>query len=116
MLRKFLTIAGLMALPCYPLLADFTYEETSTITGGAIAGVLKVAGVFSKQAREPIHSTVAVKGNKMAHRGANEGSIIDLDAETITTVDLRKKTYSVMTFQEMKQMLDQLSQKMKQND
>jgi hypothetical protein len=116
MRRKLLTIAGILVLPCSTLLADFSYEETSTITGGAMASMMKVAGVFSKQAREPIHSTIALKGNQMMHRSANNGSVIDLDAQTITTIDFQKKTYSVMTFEEMKQMLEQMSEKMKQND
>ncbi len=116
MLRRFLTIAGILVLPCSTLLADFSYEETSTITGGAVASLMKVAGVFSKQAREPVHSTIALKGNQMMHRSANNGSIIDLDAQTITSIDFQKKTYSVMTFEEMKQMLEQASEKMKQND
>ena len=116
MLHKLLIVAGVIVLPCSPLLADFSYEETSTITGGMIAGVMKVAGVFSKQAREPIHSAIAVQGDKMMHRSANNASIVDLGSQTITTVDFQKKTYTVMTFDEMKQMLDQMSQKMKQND
>jgi hypothetical protein len=52
----------------------------------------------------------------MAHRGANDSTIIDLNAQTITHIDFQKKTYSVMTFDEMKQALDQMSKKMeKQN-
>jgi hypothetical protein len=39
---------------------------------------------------------------------------IHLANETITSVDLQKKTYSVMTFAEMKQMMEQMSQKMQQ--
>src|SRR5579864_5354428 len=116
MLRKLLIVAGVIVLPCSPLLADFSYEETSTITGGMMASLMKVAGVFSKQAREPIHSTIAVRGDKMMHRSANNASIVDLGSQTITSVDFQKKTYTVMTFDEMKQMLDQMSQKMKQND
>ena len=81
-----------------------------------MASMMKVAGVFSKQAREPVHSTVSVKGNVMMRRSANTGSIIDLDAQTITTIDFQKKTYSVMTFDEMKQMLERMSEQMKQND
>jgi len=98
------------------LLADFSYQETSTITGGMLAGVMKVAGVFSKQAREPIQSMVAVKGDRMVHRSQTHASIIDLANQTMTSIDLQKKTYSVMTFDELKQMLDQMAQKMKQND
>jgi hypothetical protein len=116
MLRRLLAIGGILVLPCSTLLADFSYEETSTITGGMVAGMMKVAGVFSKQAREPIHSTIALRGNQMMRRSANNGSIIDLDAQTITSVDFQKKTYSVMTFEEMKQALEQMSEKMKQND
>src|SRR3954451_11523855 len=101
--HKFITISGLIAFSAGSLFADFSYHESSKITGGAMAGMLKVAGVFSKAAREPIESTVAIKGNKMAHRSATHLSVIDLDSKTITNVDLQKKQYSVMTFDEMKQ-------------
>src|SRR4249919_213994 len=105
-----------MALAGSTLLADFTYQETSTITGGLMMSMMKVAGVFSKQAREPIQSTISVKGDRMVHRSANHASVIDLGSSTITTIDFQKKQYSVMTFDEMKQMMEQLSQKMQKND
>lgn len=116
MLKNVVAIAGIITLAGSPLLADFTYQETSTITGGAMASMLRLAGVFSKQAREPIQSTVSVKGDRMMHRSANHASVIDLGSQTITSIDLQKKQYTVMTFEEMKQMIDQMSQKMKQND
>lgn len=109
-----LRLVCIAALAGGPLLADFSYQETSTITGGAMQAMLKIAGVFSKQAREPISSTVAVKGDRMMHKSATHASIIDLGAQTITSVDFQKKQYSVMTFDEMKQMLEQMSQKMKE--
>jgi len=74
--------------------------------------VMRIAGAFSKQAREPIQSTIAVKGDKMVHRGANSAKVIDLASGTITTIDFQKKQYSVMTFEEMKQLMEQMSQKM----
>jgi hypothetical protein len=114
--RNVVTIVGILTLCGSPLLADFTYQETSTITGGAMASMMRLAGVFSKQAREPIQSTVSVKGDKMLHRSATHVSVIDLGSQTITSIDLQKKQYSVMTFDEMKQMLEQMSEKMKQND
>jgi hypothetical protein len=103
-----------LLLAASPALADFSYQETSKITGGMLAGMMKIAGAFSKQAREPIQSTVALKGNRLAHRGTMRASIIDLDQKTITEIDLQKKTYSVMTFAQMKQMLDDMAQKMHQ--
>lgn len=114
MFRKILTTTGILAVAAGTLSADFTYQETSTITGGVIAGVMKVAGVFSKQAREPIESTVSVKGDRMVRKTAYHVSLIDLGSQTITSIDLQKKTYSVMTFDEMKQALEQMRQKMQQ--
>jgi hypothetical protein len=109
-------MAGIMTLAGSALLADFTYQETSTITGGMMMSMMRVVGVFSKQAREPIQSTISVKGDRMAHRSANHASVIDLGSGTITSIDFQKKQYSVMTFDEMKQMMEQLSQKMQKND
>jgi len=112
MSTKIVTVAGIMALAGSSLWADFSYQETSTITGGAMLSMLKVAGVFSKQAREPIQVTVAIKGDRMVHRSSNRATVIDLVAGTITTIDFQKKQYSVMTFDEMKQALDQMAEKM----
>ena len=114
MLRRVVTMAGIMAGAALQLPADFTYQETTTITGGAMMSLMKVAGVFSKQAREPNQSTVSVKGDKMVHRSQQHATVIDLGAQTVTTIDLQKKTYTVMTFDEFRQMMDQLSQKMHQ--
>ena len=37
--------------------ADFKCTRSSKMTGGALAGMMKAAGVFSKQAREPVVTT-----------------------------------------------------------
>ena len=93
-------LCAAMALPGL-MLADFSYNQTSQTTGGAMAEMLKMAGAFSKQAREPIRTTVAVKGNRMFHGSEQHTQIIDLDTETFTDVNHDRKTYSVMTFAEM---------------
>jgi hypothetical protein len=116
MFRKVVTIVAIVLLTAATLPADFTYQETSTITGGAVASMMKLAGVFSKSAREPIQSTVSVKGDRMMHRSKDHASVIDLNSQTITSIDYQKKTYSTMTFEEMKQQLEQMQQKMKKND
>lgn len=112
MSKRLIAIVFAIFLPSC-LLADFSYEQTSKITGGMIAGMMKFAGAFSKQAREPMIATVAVKGDRMVNLSARHASIIDLGKETITSVDFDKKQYSVMTFAEMKQMLQQVSENMK---
>ena len=117
MFRKFVTIAGIMTVAASTMLADFSYQETTKITGGSLIAALKMAGVFSKQARqagEPIQTTVALKGDRMVHRSPQHATVIDLGSETITSIDLQKKTYTVMTFAEMKQMMEQMSERMQQ--
>jgi hypothetical protein len=101
--------AGLLATGT--LFADFSYDQSSKITGGAMAGAMKVIGVFSKQATQPIRTTVLVKGDRMANVGAETVQVIDLGKETITDINLKNKTYSVMTFEQMVQAMDQMSKK-----
>ncbi len=93
-------------------LADFSYQQTSRVTGGAMAGMMKVAGAFSAKAREPMVSTVMVKGNRFATVSRDSMHIVDIDRETITDVNLSQKTYSVMTFAEMAEFLKRLASKM----
>jgi hypothetical protein len=105
--------ALILVAACLPALADFSYQETSKVTGGMMAGVMKFAGAFSKQAREPVVSTVAVQRNRMLHGSQHHASIVDLEKETITNIDFDRKQYSVMTFAQMKQMMEHMSQGMK---
>jgi len=107
-------VAGLPAC----LLADFSYEQSTKMTGGSMMGMMKLAGAFSKQAREPIQATVSVKGNRMLHWNKDHATVIDLDSETITEINFQKKQYSVMTFAEMTQAMERAMQqgKDKQGD
>ncbi len=111
MIRRFVIVSGTACLAISMLQADFSYKETSAVTGGSMLSIMKVAGVFSKSATEPKTALVAVKGDKMVHRSDNDATIIDLGAQTITNVDFQKKTYSVMTFDQMKQALEAAQQK-----
>ena len=111
MLKRIVTVAGIMAAAGSSLLADFTYQQTSTITGGAMMSMMRIAGAFSKKAKEPIQSTISVKGDRMVHRTGDTASVIDLSSGTITHIDFQKKQYSVMTFEEMKQLMEQMAQK-----
>jgi len=110
MIRK---TAIFLVAACLPAFGDFSYEQTSKITGGMMAGMMKFAGAFSKQAREPMVNTVAVKGDRMVHWSQHHASVIDIGKETITDINFDKKQYSVMTFAQMKQMMEEMSQKMK---
>lgn len=97
---------AILVLFCVTLRADFSYQETTQLTGGALVKILRLGGPFTRKAREPIVSTVVFKGNRMATLGKDSSTIIDLDKETITEINLAKKTYSVMTFAQMRQAMD----------
>lgn len=113
LIRTSLVLGLCIALPSSSF-ADFRYDETTKITGGSLVSMAKFAGAFSKQARQitdPVNSTILVKGNRMAHINAESTEIIDLDQETITTIDNAKKQYSVVTFQEMKAAMEEAMRK-----
>jgi hypothetical protein len=112
MRRQAILTVSLIFFSSAAVRADFSYDQSTKITGGAMASMMKVAGAFSKAAREPMVSSVYVKGDRMAHLHGRTAQIIDLKAETITDIDTEKKTYSVMTFEQMRQMLDEMSKKM----
>ena len=102
------------SLCCSMVWADFSYEQTSKITGGAMAGMMRVAGAFSKAAREPQKVTIMVRGDRMATVMTNRISLIDLNAETFTDVDLEKKTYATITFAQMSEAMRRMAEKMGQ--
>ncbi len=107
-LRNGLAVFLCVAIPATSF-ADFRYSETTQITGGSLVSMTKFVGAFSKSARQmtdPVESTILIKGNRMANIHPDRTQIIDLDQETITEIDMAKKQYSVMTFQEMKQAIE----------
>src|SRR5258706_5399751 len=110
MVKKLGPMCILVCLPA-SLLADFSYEQSTKMTGGAMMPVMRFAGAFSKQLREPVQTTVSVKGNRMVHWSKDHAQIIDLDSETMTEVNFPKKQYSVVTFAEMTQAMERAMQR-----
>lgn len=68
--------------------------------GGAIGKLVNVFG--GKGAREGVTSIVAVKGNRKATLSDSTGQIIDLSEEKIYDLDIKKKTYQVTTFAQLR--------------
>ena len=105
---KSYTIAalGLLSLVSGVACADASYEQTSQITGGTLTDTIRSIGFLSKASKEmlaPTNSLTMVHGNQKAVVNKNSTEIIDLDKETITHIDTEKKTYTVMTFAQMRQ-------------
>ena len=93
------------------LFADFQYTESTKISGGSLMSMMKIAGTFSKDARrigEPVVSSVYVSGNRMARVGSDTTEIVDLDRETVTHIDHQKKQYYTITFQQMKEQMEEV--------
>lgn len=110
MFKRIALTAGIAVFTCTSLFADFSYEQTTKITGG----LMKSMSFLSKQLREPMKSAVSVKGNRMAMTSAGmSATIIDIDKETMTEVNFEKKTYAVVTFAQMMQALKEMDAKMK---
>ena len=110
------TVIGLSAwaLLCGSVVAraDFKYTQSGKITGGMMAGVMKFAGAFSKQAREPVETTYYVKGNRMrTDEAMGRAKIIDLDARHIIDIDGQHKTYSIVSFDDMKAAIESAKEK-----
>ncbi len=96
--------------------ADVSYQETTRVTGGSMMGLAKMAGAFSSQAKQalaPTTSTVMIHGDRMVRSNPHTTEIINLDDQTITMIDHDKRTYSVMTFQEMQQAMANAAAKAK---
>jgi len=69
--------------------ADFSYQETTRIVGPSVQ----------------VHTVVThlIKGNHMATVNKDHISIVDADNDTITEVDLARRTYAVKTFAQIKE-------------
>lgn len=95
--------------------ADLQYTEESKITGGAAVKAMKFAGVFSKDARQATQgstSTISVKGNRMRRETSlGTAEIYDLDARKMIDIDLKHKTYSVLTFDELRAQIEEAKRK-----
>jgi hypothetical protein len=95
-LRKtiFLFVAG--ALASSLAFADVTYEEQTKM-----GGLMKIMTMG-----HGMKSSTRVSGDFMRTDHDNDATIVDLNKERIVTLDNKKKTYSIMTFAEMKKKME----------
>ena len=107
---------GILLLVNRCTLADASYQETSQITGGTMVNTLKsvsfLGGKAMKDMFAPITTTTMVHGNQKAVIGKDSTEITDLDKETITHIDNVRKTYSVVTFAQMRQAFENMPKQM----
>ena len=97
-----------------PLKADIrTDQKVRFQLGGAIGKLVNMFG--GKGAREGVTSVVAVKGNRKATMSDTTGQIIDLSEEKIYDLDIKKKTYKVTTFAELRKQMEDAKREAEKN-
>jgi hypothetical protein len=97
--------------------ADASYQETSQVTGGSMVDGLKSVSFLSKSLNNmfaPMTTTTMVHGNQKAVVSKDSIEITDLDRETITHIDNAHKTYTVVTFAQMRQAFENVPKQMEQ--
>jgi hypothetical protein len=101
---------SLVALSASVAQAEVKTRERSQVKFEGMLG--RVFGMFGgKAAREGIVSSNAVKGDRKATMTDSSGRIVDLSEEKVYDLDLKKKTYKVTTFAELRQQLKEAQEK-----
>jgi len=113
-MKRLFTMSTL-ALPILVLtaglaLADVKTKEKTQVKFEGMLG--RVVGLFGgKAAREGVVASAAVKGNRRARTDETTGQIVDLSEEKVYDLDMKKKTYEVTTFDELRRRMREAQEK-----
>jgi hypothetical protein len=88
-----------------------TREQSSIKFEGMLGRMFNLFG--GKAAKEGIASTTAVKGNRKATMNDSAGQIIDLSEEKVYDLNVKKKEYTVTTFDQIRQRMRDAEEKAK---
>jgi hypothetical protein len=103
-----LTLA--IALTASFALGDATLEEKNQIHfAGAIGSVINAFG--RSATHEGVVTEIAIHKNRKSSRNGDTGEIVDLDQEKVYYVDYARKTYRVMTFDQLRQQYEESKQR-----
>jgi hypothetical protein len=100
MRTKFALIAPALLLAAAAQAGDLTVRQRTTTGGGRNA-----------QTRE---ETQYAHGNTLVIDGPDERTIVDVGAKTMTIADKRRKTYFVLTFDQMRSQADAVQKKLEE--
>ena len=107
-----LVLAALVA--SVSLHADVRTQERTLVKFEGALG--RIAGMFGgRAAREGIVTTVALKGDRLMTSNEMTGEIIDLAEEKIYQLDMRRKSYTVLTFAEYRRRMEEAMAKAKED-
>jgi len=112
--RKLAATTAILLL--HPLVwADASFQSSTQITVGALVNSFKsmpFAPSSVNSMLEPTVTVTVVHGNQKAVMSKERTEIFDIDKETLTRIDSSKKTYTVITFEQMRQMMRDMPQKL----
>ncbi len=104
------TALALVGASSVPAFAEVKTREKTAVKFEGMLG--RMVGLFGgKAAREGVVSTTAVRGDRKVTMGDSRGQIVDLTEEKIYDLDLKKKTYEVTTFAELRQRLKEAQER-----
>src|SRR3954447_24798985 len=107
--------AGTLALSLVVLATSVLHAEVKTRehTQVKFEGMLgRMFGMFGgKAVKEGIISSNAVKGDRKMTTTDTNGRIVDLGEEKVYQLDFKKKTYTVVTFAELRQQLKEAQER-----
>jgi hypothetical protein len=103
----------LLALATAPVLADVKTKDKSQFKLEGMLGRF-VGFVGGKAAKEGVVGTSAVKGNRKATLNDMTGQIVDLSEEKVYDLDIKHKTYTVTTFDELRRRMREEEDRAKQ--
>jgi hypothetical protein len=112
---KRVSVVALIVVPALmliaaPLLADVKTRDRTTVKFES-----RVLNFFlGKAAKDGLQSTSAVKGNRKATLNDSTGKIVDLSEEKVYDLDIKKKTYTITTFDELRRRMREQADKAKE--
>jgi len=96
----------LVTLSPLTLRADVRSDQKAKVEFAGMLG--RMFNLFGgKGAREGVTTTVAVKGSRKASLNDTTGQIIDLSEEKVYDLDMKKKSYKVTTFAELRRQMEE---------
>jgi hypothetical protein len=81
---------------------------------GALGSIASMAARMGGGDMHNMPSTTYIAGHKMKVESPNNATILDADAGRVTTIDMKQKSYTSMTFAEMAAMMQQAKQSAQQ--
>ncbi len=103
---KTLTIAAVAMLAASLALADASVQQKTQVHfSGAMGSVINAFGRGATH--EGLTSETAVHHNRKSSRTGDIGEIVDLDEEKVYHLDYGRKTYTVVTFDELRKQYEQ---------